>query len=198
MPGLDFLNRFLSEFDARKVRDKVLDKLGRPLHEQLFIKAHTGGMRDNGVVRELSPSTLSAVKASVERDRVRRGKGFVDDALLQIGVDPRTDLGRRRIGQVDLYSSDDPGARYGLGTVGVYFDEAGNALIKDTWKVDDPEKRRDDGRIVDLSEGGLAATMIHDAARALGLYKEIPIEVRVPRSEWEAIKPEVFKPNRTR
>lgn len=197
MPGLDFLNRFLSEFDAREVRDNILNKLGRPLHEQLFIKAHTGGMRDNGVVRELSPSTLSAVKASVERDRVRRGEGFVDDALLQKGVDPRTDLGRRRIGQVDLYSSDDPGARYGLGTVGVYFDEAGNALIKDTWKVDEPETRYN-GKIVDLAEGGVPATMIHDAARALGLYKEIPIEVRVPRSEWEAIKPEVFKEDRKR
>ena len=189
MPGLDFLNRFLSEFDAREVRDNVLDKLGRPLHEQLFIKAHTGGMRDNGVVRELPPETLSAIKGAVQRDTALRKVGHVDDALLQRGINPATDLGRRRIGQVHLYASDDPGAGYGLGTVGVYFDEAGNALIKDTWKVDEPELR-EDGKIVDLREGGVPATMIHDAARALGLYKEIPIEVRVPRSEWEAIRPE--------
>jgi hypothetical protein len=71
--------------------------------------------------------------------------------------------------------------------VGVYFDKAGNVLIKDKWKVDNQE-RRDDGVIEDLVEGGLPATMIHDASRALGLYEEIPIEVRVPRNEWEAIR----------
>lgn len=189
MPGLDFLQRYLAEFDAQKTRDDILNKLGRPLHEQLFVKAHTGGVRGDGVVRELPAATLSAIKAAVGEDTARRERNIVDTALLQRGVNPAEDLDRRRVGQVDLYSSDDPGARYGLGTVGVYFDEAGNALIKDKWKVDEPN-RRYRGMIEDLMEGGLPATMIHDAARALGLYKEVPIEVRVPRNEWEAIRPE--------
>lgn len=168
-----------------------MDKLGRPLHEQLFIKAHTGGVRGDGVVRELPARTLSAVKAAVEGDTYLRKSpnSIVDVSLLQRGINPKEDPSRRRFGQVDLYSSDEPGARYGLGTVGVYFDEAGNALIKDRWKVDNPEERYR-GNIVDLIEGGMPATMIHDAARALGLYKEIPIEVRVPRSEWDAIRAE--------
>jgi hypothetical protein len=189
VPGLDFLQKYLAEFDAQKARDDLMNKFGLPLHQQLFIKAHTGGERGDGVVRELPASTLSAIKGAVAEDRRLREIGRADQALLNKGVNPLEDLNRRQIGQVDLYSSDEPGARYGLGTVGVYFDQAGNALIKDKWKVDNPEVRYK-GMIEDLMEGGLPATMIHDAARALGIYKEIPIEVRVPRSEWEAITPE--------
>jgi hypothetical protein len=189
VPGLDFLQKYLAEFDAQKARDDLMNKFGLPLHQQLFIKAHTGGERGDGVVRELPASTLSAIKGAVAEDRRLREIGRADQALVDRGVNPLKDLNRRQIGQVDLYSSDEPGARYGLGTVGVYFDQAGNALIKDKWKVDNPEVRYK-GMIEDLMEGGLPATMIHDAARALGIYKEIPIEVRVPRSEWEAITSE--------
>jgi hypothetical protein len=188
VPGLEFLQRYLADLDAQKTRDDVLTKLGRPFHEQMFIKAHTGGVRGDGVVRELPVQTLSAIKAAVERDTDERRSGLVDASLVtQTGENPAEDLDRRRVGQVHLYDSDEPGARFGLGTVGVYFDKAGSVLIKDKWKVDNQE-RRDDGVIEDLVEGGLPATMIHDASRALGLYEEIPIEVRVPRNEWEAIR----------
>ena len=112
-------------------------------------------------------------------------------------------------GQVDPYHF---GTRYGewngegqrtkafrdfansIGGFGVYFDKQGNVLLKDTWKVDNPEQKA----VLQVSGGpaepgdlsgreGKQTGGYWNAADRLGTYREIPIEIRLTKEEWEAL-----------
>ena len=208
---------------ALSVRNAALEQADRPYHEELFIKAHTGGAKGDGVLREIPDRILRIVKQEVEDDTKRRqdfladgGKGMNElTAAAQYALENSTDqihkdaaqnfldnldkgkaqaedLGRKTQGHLSLYGADKE-ATYSLGTIGVYFDQAGNVTIKDKWKVDGSKQGRSDKpdgrkyRYADLAEGGDIASDVHDWAKMLGLYKEIPIEVKLTKEEWEAI-----------
>lgn len=206
-------------------RDKILDLADRPFHEELFIKAHTGGVGGDGVLRELPDRILRAIKTRVKYDTKSREwdkeKGF-DEAVArakQVIENPETaefpyqvqaaqvfldnldgqkaqaeDTGRKTQGQLSLYNSGNKEAHLGLGTIGVYFDKNGNVTIKDNWKVDGSERGRptkEDGtpmRYADLAEGGDIASDVHDLAKQLGTYKDIPIEIKLTKEQWDAIQ----------
>ena len=150
---------------ALKVRDDIVDAYNPPLHKDLFIKAHTGGVSGDGVLRELPKNVLETIKTQTEKygSTSRKTEGFMS-----------------------LYGSGNVEANLGLGTVGVYFDKDGNVLIKDKWKVDKPKGKQKFYN--DLTEGGQLASDIHNAALDLGTYKDIPIEVRLTKQEWERLQ----------
>ena len=206
-------------------RDKILDIADRPFHEELFIKAHTGGVGGDGVLRELPDSILRTIKKQTQVDTKRRNydsdlgleelaasaKDLIANpekathpydvdmaenflANYERGVAQAKDPGRSTKGDLDLYTSGDREAHLGLGTIGVYFDKQGNVLIKDKWKVDGSEQGRPtrlDGtkdRYADLNEGGDIASDVHDLAKQLGTYKDIPIEIKLTKEQWDAIQ----------
>ena len=148
---------------AKTARDTAMDAVGWPLHFKMFVQSHTGGLKGDGVLRSLPDNVLKTIKK--RQNRVGEGS-------------------------IGLYNTGDKEAELGLGTIGFYQDQQGNVLIKDTWKVDNPDDRTGRGNIRDLAEGGQLATQLHDAARALGSYREIPIEVRLTKDEWDAIQPD--------
>ena len=150
---------------ALKVRDDIVDAYKPPLHKDLFIKAHTGGASGDGVLRELPKNVLETIKMQTEKHK---------------------STSRKTEGQLSLYGSGNIEANLGLGTVGVYFDKDGNVLIKDKWKVDKPKGKQKFYN--DLTEGGQLASDIHNAALDLGTYKDIPIEVRLTKQEWERLQ----------
>lgn len=154
--------RFIDlEGAAKTARDTAMDAVGWPLHFKMFVQSHTGGLKGDGVLRTLPDSVLRTIKQRQNR------------------------VGGTSVG---LYNTGDQEAELGLGTIGFYRDQQGNVLIKDKWKVDNPDDRTGSGNIRDLAEGGQLATQIHDASRALGTYREIPIEVRLSKDEWDAIQ----------
>lgn len=206
-------------------RDKILDLADRPFHEELFIKAHTGGVGGDGVLRELPDRILRTIKRETQKDTKRRNYNseldldelaaeakdlianpekaanpydvdFAENFLanLESGVARAKDPGRSTKGDLDLYTSGDDEARLGLGAIGVYFDKQGNVLIKDKWKVDGSEQGRPmkpDGTkdvYADLHEGGDIASDAHDLAKQLGTYKDIPIEIKLTKEQWDAIQ----------
>ena len=193
------------------LRDKALDASGLPLHYRLFLQAHTGGAAGDGTLRELPQRTLRTIKQEFLkeqrwrdnfedfRERARQDLNSDDPnkvAYAQNYLDKfdhtqarASDAGFSEFGTISLYNSGDPEAHLGLGMIGLYQDSKGNVLIKDTWKVDNPDKRKEDGRIYDLVEGGHVATQLHDAATRFGTYKDIPIEVRLTKEQWDAIEP---------
>ena len=212
---------------ALGVRDFVLDKADRPFHEEISIKAHTGGVGGDGVLRELPNSILRTIKRRVEYDTKSRerdkAKGLDDLAASaqELLANPETaelpgevqaaqyfldnldkekaraeDTGRKTQGKLSLYASGNKEAHLGLGTIGVYFDKNGGVTIKDKWKVDGSEQGRPmntDGTkslYADLAEGGDIASDAHDLAKQLGTYKDIPIEIKLTKEEWDAIKPD--------
>ena len=206
-------------------RDKILDLADRPFHEELFIKAHTGGVGGDGVLRELPDNILRTIKKQTQADTKRRNYDS-DIDLERLAADAKdlianpekatnpfevqgaenflanyesevakaADPGRSRSGDLDLYTSGNKEAHLGLGTIGVYFDKQGNVLIKDKWKVDGSEQGRPtkkDGtkdRYADLNEGGDIASDAHDLAKMLGTYKDIPIEIKLTKEQWDAIQ----------
>ena len=56
-----------------KARDFVLDLADRPFHEELFIKAHTGGVPEDGVLRQLPDDILRTVKRMAEKGPAKQG-----------------------------------------------------------------------------------------------------------------------------
>lgn len=96
------------------------------------------------------------------------------------------DKDRKVRGRLSLYGTTVE-AEQSLGSIGLYYDKEGNVLIKDKWKVDYDLGKVGDGSLFDLVEGGRAATDIHELARQLGTYRDIPIEVRLTKDQWEAI-----------
>ena len=207
-----------------KARNAVLDLADRPFHEELFIKAHTGGVRGDGVMRELPERILRTVKRMAEKDRQNKERQLngglensiaaakdliknpekatnpfeVDAAKVFLQKVPQyrkqaEDKSRSEEGWLSLYTSGDKEAHLGLGTIGLYYDKNGNVLIKDKWKVDGSEKGRptkpngEKSLYGDLVEGQKIASDAHDLAKWLGSYKEIPIEVRLTKDQWDAI-----------
>ena len=215
-----------------KARDFVLDLADRPFHEELFIKAHTGGVPEDGVLRQLPDDILRTVKRMAEKDRQNKeyllngglensiaaaealianpetatNEFEVDAAHVFLGKVPKLkqqaeDTSRSTDGSLSLYTSGNREAHLGLGTIGLYYDKDGNVLIKDKWKVDGSEDGRPmtkDGKpglYGDLAEGGFLASDAHDLAKSLGTYKDIPIEIRLTKEEWDAIEPDTRRPN---
>ena len=208
-----------------KARDAALDVADRPFHEELFIKAHTGGLSGDGVLRELPDRILRTIKKQTRVDTKRRNydaevgieelaasaKDLIANpekatnpyevnmaeiflANLGDGIARAKDPGRSTKGELGFYSSGDDEARLGLGTIGIYFDQQGNVLIKDKWKVDGSEQGRpikEDGTkglYADLAEGGEIASDAHDLAKQFGTYRDIPIEVKLTKEQWDAIQ----------
>ena len=206
-------------------RDKILDIADRPFHEELFIKAHTGGVGGDGVLRELPDNILRTIKKETQKDTKRRNydsdidleklaasaKDLIANpekatnpfevqgaenflANYEREVAKAADPGRSTSGDLDLYTSGNREAHLGLGTIGVYFDKQGGVLIKDKWKVDGSEQGRPTmkdgtkGLYADLAEGGFPASNAHDLAKQLGTYRDIPIEVRLTKEQWDAIQ----------
>ena len=208
---------------ALKARDAALDAADRPFHQDLFIKAHTGGQSGDGVLRELPENVLESIKgAATEQENFMKStyedlegnlaaakkmledpnSTFVDKnaasgyinkiypMLKEQGLDAR--VKRSKSGSLSLYSHGTE-AHLGLGTIGLYYDKNGNVLIKDKWKVDRKAGKIKNGSYADLVEGGRLPTEIHDLARKLGAYKDIPIEVRLSKEEWEKISNKSFQ-----
>ena len=204
---------------ALKARDAALDAADRPFHQEIFVKAHTGGQSGDGVMRELPDNVLQSVKGAATRQETdlenmyRSLEGnlagakkrledpsatFIDKQaannfinhiypeLKEKGLDHFIE--RSESGSLSLYQ-EGVEAHLGLGSIGLYYDKNGDVLIKDKWKVDREVGRMEEGSYVDLLEGGKLPTEIHDLARKLGTYKDIPIEVRLTKEEWEKIKP---------
>ena len=80
--------------------------------------------------------------------------------------------------------------RNSIGSFGVYFDKQGNVVLKDVWKVDDPEEKswlnKDEPADIAGQEGKRTGGY-WNAADRLGTYREIPIEIRLTKEEWEAL-----------
>ena len=202
--------------EALRVRDNIVDSYEPPLHKDLFIKAHTGGVSGDGVVRELPRHVLGVIKAQTEKQKfldeypsnpenakklqsqlihqlknpnlTTKQKNQIKNDIKESQEDVKKgppDTSRKKEGQLNLYSSGSTEAHLGLGTIGVYFDKDGNVLIKDKWKVDKPNGR--EKSYGDLGEGGQLASDIHNAALDLGTYKDIPIEVRLTKEEWDRL-----------
>lgn len=158
-------------------RDAVLDAVRAPLPERLFIQAMTGGVRDG--VQSLPPEVMQSIRQGV----VQRDDHYRDENEWagRKGMPPV-----RQKSNVDLYQAGRD-ARLGLGNVGVWQQPGGNVLIKDRWKVDNPDVKTSGGVIPDLMEGGPAASAVFRAADRLGTYEPIDIQVVVPPEEWERI-----------
>jgi len=202
--------------DALKVRDNIVDAYEPPLHKDLFIKAHTGGASGDGVVRELPTHILGVIKTQVKKQKflaeydsnpenAKKKQAAIMEQLKNPSLTIKQknelknhleyskeamkkgppDTSRNKKGELALYGSGSAEANLGLGTIGVYFDKDGNVLIKDKWKVDKPFGRTK--TYGDLGEGGQLASDIHNAALDLGIYKDIPIEVRLTKEEWERL-----------
>ena len=219
-------------------RDALLDAAGVPLPEKTFAQAMTGGARGgkmttlpDNVLRDIRKQYDSQFKsaeyyekelAALDRDMA---SGEIDIKQFEsMGMTPQDlrqslqeNLNRVNsgidAGETNMYSAGRD-AHLTLGNVGVYQAKDGSVLIKDKWKVDNPEDRIDtdiigspaaqrgpstgpnqfqfglvkDPVIRDLQEGGPMATQAYDLAEKLGTYRDIPIEVRLTKEEWEALK----------
>ena len=202
---------------ALKARDAALDAADRPFHQDLFIKAHTGGESGDGVLRELPENVLEQIKGAaaddkqITKDFYKNLEGNLAAAKKKL-KDPNSsqidknfakifiehtypDLksktlesatSRSKEGSLSLYGMGVEG-HLGLGSIGLYFDKDGNVLIKDKWKVDREDGKNKEGVYKDLVEGGRLPTKIHDLARQLDTYRDIPIEVKLTKEEWEKI-----------
>ena len=176
------------------LRDKGLDALKLPLPERTFVQAHTGGAA-NGRITKLPDKVLREVKKAWELkpERARmRDEELADAKAFQRQVPGPGADERLRYAQANknYYRATDESPNmvdgYGgsrdlrmtLGNFGVYFDKQGNVLIKDTWKVDGD---------LDIVEGGPNALRVHNAAKAVGSYRPMSIEVRLTKEEWEKL-----------
>lgn len=190
-------------------RDKLMDAVGIDYPEQLFIKSMTGGAAGDGTIRELPPEVLRDVRTQFDRHNVNRQ--FLEDELAIAKSLPKEEqapwhedfvkVTEERLERGDYLPSleEQKGvfhapismygtsrdAHLGLGTVQVYRQPDGSVRITDIWDVDNPQHRLKDGRIADLGEGGIKATMAFDAANTLGTYRPMPIDVQLSADEWE-------------
>ena len=176
------------------LRDKGLEALKVPLPEKTFVQAHTGGAA-NGAITSLPRNVLKEVKRVWEQkpERARmRDEDLADAKRFQREVPGPGADERLRYAQanknyyrvtdqspnmVDGYGGSRD-LRMTLGNFGVYFDKKGNVVIKDTWKVDSD---------LDIVEGGLNALRVHNAAKAVGSYRPMPIEIRLTKEEWDSL-----------
>jgi hypothetical protein len=196
-----------------KGRDTLLDKTGLPMPEKTFIRAMTGGLPGDGVMRQLPQDMLENIKfmTETERNKVNSNtkpgeKVFIDKleymetwqkwwANGKKGPEPKViDFAKTvKTNQTDPRSKQYSGYQQSrdlnltLGTFNVYFDKQGNALIKDTWKVD-IKQDAPMGFQADIREGGNMSQAAFELARRARTYKPIPIEIKIPKEEWEKIR----------
>ena len=193
-------------------RDNLMDALGIDYPEQLFIKSMTGGAAGDGTIRELPPEVLRDIRTQFDRHNVNRE--FLENELAMAKSLPKeerapwhdifVEVTEQRLKRgdylpsleeqkgvfhtpVSMYGSSRD-AHLGLGTVQAYRQPDGSMRITDTWDVDNPNDRFSDGRIKDLGEGGIKATMAFDAANTLGTYRPMPIDVQLTADEWKGLQ----------
>ena len=190
-------------------RDKLMNVVGVPYPEQLFIKAMTGGAAGDGTIRELPQQVLQDVRTEFDRQNLTRAEiekeielgekirqptlqdsiylGGLRRRLKEGDYEPEGELVETRSRPVSMYNSSRD-AHLGLGTVQVHRNPDGTVRITDTWDVDGPGERTADGRIFDLQEGGRKATMVFDAANSLGTYRPMPIDIQLTADQWANAK----------
>ena len=229
--------RFLEDM-VLTARDAVLDAADVPLPEKTFVQAMTGGAR-GGKMTTLPNNVLRDIRQAYDRqfkpaEAYEKELAALDRGIASGDIDPKkfNDMGltideyRQGVqakldqvksginaGNTDMYGAGRD-AHLTLGNVGVYQAKDGSVLIKDKWKVDNPDDRIDtdiagspvtkrgpsteaaqyqmgfvkEPVIRDLQEGGPMATKAYDLAEKLGTYRDIPIEVRLTKEQWEALK----------
>lgn len=172
------MRQFVRTPQFQQSRDAVLNTLNVPLPERLFTQAITGGVV--GGVRELPASVMQTIRS---RTQLRDKHLNEENRWLK-------EKGRpiRQDSSVGLYGGHRD-AHLGLGSVGVWQKPGGNVVIRDRWKVDNPNTQTTSGVIPDLGEGGPIPSMIFRAAHSLGTYNPIDIEVVVPPEKWNQIPP---------
>ena len=219
-------------------RDAALDAAGVPLPEKTFAQAMTGGAR-GGKMTSLPDNVRRDIRKAYDRqfksaEHYEKELAALDRDIAsgeintqqfesmgmtpqdyRAGVQAKLDQVKSGIdaGNTDMYGASRD-AHLTLGNVGVYQAKDGSVLIKDKWKVDNPDDRIDtdiagspvtqrgpnnaaaqyqfgfvkEPVIRDLQEGGPMATQAYDLAEKLGTYRDIPIEVRLSKKEWDALK----------
>ena len=190
-------------------RDKLMNVVGVPYPEQLFLKSMTGGAAGDGTIRELPPEVLRDVRTQFDRQRItkealeneialgeKKPQPTVMDAMhldqlkkvLERGeFEPEGPITETRSSPVSMYGSSRD-AHLGLGTVQVHRNPDGTVRITDIWDVDNPERRLPDGNIFDLAEGGRKATQVFDIANSLGTYRPMPIDIQLTADQWAAAR----------
>ena len=187
-------------------RDKLMNVVGVPYPEQLFIKSMTGGAACDGTIRELPPEVLRDVRTQFDRQLTTR-EGLekeielgekkpqptladamhlknLKEVLAKGQYEPEGPISETRSRPVSMYGSSRD-AHLGLGTVQVHRNPDGTVRITDTWDVDNPEQRVA-GKIRDLAEGGKKATQVFDIANSLGTYRPMPIDIQLTADQWAA------------
>ena len=188
-------------------RDKLMNVVGVPYPEQMFLKSMTGGAAGDGTIRELPPEVLRDVRTQFDRQLMTREglekeialgekkpQPTVMDAihldqlkkvLARGEFEPEGPITETRSSPVSMYGSSRD-AHLGLGTVQVHRNPDGTVRITDVWDVDNPENRLPDGTIYDLGEGGRKATQVFDIANSLGTYRPMPIDIQLTADQWAA------------
>jgi len=200
-------------------RDFALDKLNVPRPESLFIKALTGGGQ---VQTEMTPLELAKIKGAYDQKQslkppnkeqilkhlkkqnegLKKNKALLVEGPTGLEIKNLPEkaaiiandlLATYRNPVVSLYGSG-RNMKMAYGNLSVMPQDDGSVQIVDEFKVDPNLFVKDSfDEVGDLTEGGPGAAMAYNLARHLGTWRDIDINVNVPKEEWgqiTSIKPE--------
>ena len=206
----DSPNRFAGAV-FQGARDRTLEALNVPRPESLFIKALTGGGQAQ---TEMTPIELSKIKGAYEAKQANKPPS--KEELLKMwgsnnqfiagphSVSPsereaqaervaNDTLAHYRNPVVSLYDSGRD-VKLAYGNLSVIPQADGSVRVVDKFKVD-PNLMGSDrfDSVGDLAEGGPGAAIAYNLAKRLGTFRDVDINVNVPKEQWEQIDPE--RPN---
>lgn len=198
----------------QKLRDFVADRfLPRP--EALFTKVMTGGAPTQ---TEMTPTELGKIKDAYQTQKQfpqltdeellaklqKTYKKYVPTVVPEGSPGefppPPTIEDAQKINAEKTANKKDPvvslyehgrDMRMSYGNLSVFPQPDGGVRIYDRWKVDKNLYGTKDkvDRVADLGEGGPIPSLIYSAAKNVGTYKPVDIDVTIPGEEWRKIKP---------
>ena len=198
----------------QKLRDFVVDRfLPRP--EALFTKVMTGGAPTQ---TEMTPTELGKIKDAYQTQKqfpqltdeelLAKLQKTYKKYVPTVGPEgspykfppPPTIEDAQKINAEATARKKDPvvslyehgrDVRMSYGGLSVFPQPDGGVRIYDRWKVDKNLYGTKDSvdRIADLGEGGPIPSLIYSAAKNIGTYKPVDIDVTIPGEEWRKIKP---------
>ena len=194
-------------------RDRTLEALNVPRPEALFIKALTGGGQAQ---TEMTPLELSKIKGAYEakqsnkpptkEELLKKWWGSDNQSIAgpqSVPSPSEREAAAKRIANdslahyrspvVSLYGSGRD-VKLAYGNLSVVPQADGSVRIVDKFKVD-PNLFGSDrfDRVGDLGEGGPGAAIAYNLAKRLGTFRDVDINVNVPKEQWEQINSE--RPN---